>query len=179
MITNMFHFLWTLPGLFLIHDLSLVEQELPTLSEHLRCSSVFSWVRFTRSLVLCVCFVDRCFSFGIFFFWSLCCLFFFDLRILITPLVSSNSSGYRTSLNKWRNLTTYSFMDPNHFCLSDWHNLLLFTFVHCTNAPLSHYSTFVCPVLLVSLDCSCMFSPSVFSNVYSVACYNKIPSCDM
>jgi hypothetical protein len=23
-----------------------------------------------------------------FFFWSLCCLFFFDLRILITPLVS-------------------------------------------------------------------------------------------
>jgi len=27
-----------------------------------------------------------------FFFWPLCCLFFFDLRILITPLVSSNSS---------------------------------------------------------------------------------------
>ena len=26
-----------------------------------------------------------------FFFWSLCCLFFFDIRILITPLVSSNS----------------------------------------------------------------------------------------
>ena len=27
-----------------------------------------------------------------FSFWPLCCLFFFDLRILITPLVSSNSS---------------------------------------------------------------------------------------
>jgi hypothetical protein len=27
-----------------------------------------------------------------FFLWSLCCLFLFDLRILITPLVSSNSS---------------------------------------------------------------------------------------
>jgi len=27
-----------------------------------------------------------------FLFWSLCCLSFFDLRILITPLVSSNSS---------------------------------------------------------------------------------------
>jgi hypothetical protein len=26
------------------------------------------------------------------FFWLLCCLFFFDIRILITPLVSSNSS---------------------------------------------------------------------------------------
>ena len=27
-----------------------------------------------------------------FFFWPLCSLFFFDLRILITPLVSSNTS---------------------------------------------------------------------------------------
>ena len=27
-----------------------------------------------------------------FFFWPLCCLFFFDIRILITPLVFSNSS---------------------------------------------------------------------------------------
>jgi hypothetical protein len=27
-----------------------------------------------------------------FFFWPLCCLSFFDIRILITPLVSSNSS---------------------------------------------------------------------------------------
>ena len=35
-------------------------------------------VRVTRSLILCVCFVDRCLS-----FWSLCCLSF-DLRILIT-----------------------------------------------------------------------------------------------
>ena len=26
------------------------------------------------------------------FFWPLCCLFFFSIRILITPLVSSNSS---------------------------------------------------------------------------------------
>ena len=49
--------------------------------------SVFSRVRVTQSLVLCVCFVDRCLSF---FSWPLCCLFF-DLRILMTPLVSSNS----------------------------------------------------------------------------------------
>ena len=69
---------------------------------------VFSVVRVTRSLILCVCFVDRhklfvllrytvsdC-HFGnfklFFFFWPLCCLFFFDIRILITTLVSSNSS---------------------------------------------------------------------------------------
>ena len=41
----------------------LVEQELPTLLEHLSSPPDFSGVRVTRSLVLCVCFVDRCFSF--------------------------------------------------------------------------------------------------------------------
>jgi hypothetical protein len=29
-----------------------------------------------------------------FYFWPLCCLFFFDIRILITPLVPSISSYY-------------------------------------------------------------------------------------
>jgi hypothetical protein len=67
----------------------LVEQELLTLLEHLSAPRYLVRVRVTRSLVLCVCFVDRCLSF---FLWPLCCLFSFDLRILITPLVSSNSS---------------------------------------------------------------------------------------
>jgi hypothetical protein len=47
---------------------SLVEQELLTLQEHLSSPPVFSGVRVTRSLVLCVCFVDRCLSFCIFSF---------------------------------------------------------------------------------------------------------------
>ena len=38
----------------------LVEQELFTLPEHLNSPPVFSGVRVTRSIVLCVCFVDRC-----------------------------------------------------------------------------------------------------------------------
>ena len=67
----------------------LVEQELLTISEHLSSPPVFSWVRVTRFLVLYVCFVDRCLCF---FCWPLCCLFFFDIRILIAPLVSSSSS---------------------------------------------------------------------------------------
>jgi hypothetical protein len=50
--------------------MSLVEQELPTLPVHLSSPPVFSGVRSTWYLVLCVCFVDR--------------LFFFDIRILIT-----------------------------------------------------------------------------------------------
>jgi hypothetical protein len=48
--------------------LTLVEQELPTLPEHLSSPPIFSWVRVTRSLVLCVCFVDCCLSFYTFSF---------------------------------------------------------------------------------------------------------------
>ena len=70
----------------------LVEQKMLTLPEHLSLLPIFSGVRVTLSLVLCACFVDRCLSFCAFFFLPLCCLFFVDLRILITPLVSSNSS---------------------------------------------------------------------------------------
>jgi hypothetical protein len=55
---------------------------------------VFSEVRVTRTLILYVCFADRCLS-----FWPLCCLFFFDIRILIIPLVSSNSSSNYTNIN--------------------------------------------------------------------------------
>ena len=40
-----------------------VEEELLTLPQHLSPPPVFSGVRVTRSLVLCVCFVDRCLSF--------------------------------------------------------------------------------------------------------------------
>ena len=41
----------------------LVEQGLLTLLEHLSSPPVFSGVRVTRSLVLYICFVDRCLSF--------------------------------------------------------------------------------------------------------------------
>ena len=61
-------------------------------------SPVLSEVRATRYLILCVNFVDRCLSF--------CPLTLFivplsiiDLRILITPLVSSNSS-YQIRINR-------------------------------------------------------------------------------
>jgi len=71
---------------------SVIFNKLNTMPNNLSHSDTFSGVLVTRSLVLCVCFVDRCLSFCVFFFWPLCCLFFFDIRILITPLVSSNSS---------------------------------------------------------------------------------------
>ena len=75
----------------------LVEQELRTLLDHLSSPPIFSGVRVARSLVLCVCFVERCLSF---FCWPLCCLFFFDLWIQTTTLVSTNSS-LDNLLNSW------------------------------------------------------------------------------
>jgi hypothetical protein len=59
---------------------SLMEQELLTIPEHMSLPSVFSEVRVTRSLVLCVMCGRSLFVLLSFFFWSLCCLFF-DLRI--------------------------------------------------------------------------------------------------
>ena len=66
----------------------LVEQVLLTLPEHLSSPPVFSGVHVTRSLVLCLMFCRSLFVLLSFFFWPLCCLFFFDIRILITSLVS-------------------------------------------------------------------------------------------
>jgi hypothetical protein len=51
---------------------ALEEQELLTLQEPPSSPPVFSGVRFTRSLVLCACFVDCCLS--------------FDIRILVTSI---------------------------------------------------------------------------------------------
>ena len=51
---------------------TVIIQELITLLEHLSSPPVFSGVRVTRSLVLCICFVDRCLSFcpsSIYGFW--------------------------------------------------------------------------------------------------------------
>ena len=40
-----------------------MEQELPTLPEHMNSPSIFNGVCVIQSLVLCVCFVDHCLSF--------------------------------------------------------------------------------------------------------------------
>ena len=58
------------------------------------------WYLLVIVLSLLLRYTDSDYPFGI--FWSLCCLFF-DIRILITPLVSSNSSSY------YNNLLVYLF----------------------------------------------------------------------
>ena len=76
----------------LARQVPLVEQELLNLQERLSSPLIFSGIRVTRSFVFCVVFCISLFVLLYFLFWPLCCLFFFDLRTLITPLVSSNSS---------------------------------------------------------------------------------------
>ena len=60
-----FHHSWLITGFVtrLTRRVPLVEEELLTLPEHLSSPPVFGGVRVTRSLVLCVCFVDPCLSF--------------------------------------------------------------------------------------------------------------------
>jgi hypothetical protein len=79
---------WLVTGLVtrLTRRVSLVEQELLTLSEHNSSPPVFSGVRLTRSLLLCVCFVDRFLSF---------CTFSFD-HCVVCP-----SSIYGFWLHLW------------------------------------------------------------------------------
>ena len=68
--------------LLLLRRVSLVEQELLTLMEHMSSPPVFSGVRVDWSLVFCVVFCRSLFVLLSFFFWPLCCLSFY-LRILI------------------------------------------------------------------------------------------------
>jgi uncharacterized membrane protein len=69
---------------------SLVEQELLTLPEHLSSPSIFSGVRITRSLVLCVMFCRLLFVL----------LSFFLLAIVLSVLFRFTDSDYPFSVFK-------------------------------------------------------------------------------
>jgi len=71
----------------------LVEQKLLTHPEHLSSPPVFSGGSCYSIISFMCMFCRSLFVLLSFFFWPLCCLFFFDIRILIAPLISSNSSS--------------------------------------------------------------------------------------
>jgi hypothetical protein len=89
----------------LTRRVSIVVQELLTIPEHLSLAPVFSGVRVTRSLVLCVCFVDHCLSFCPFCFWPLCCLSFdlplWYLQTLLIPKVIIKLNWSFVILYRW------------------------------------------------------------------------------
>jgi hypothetical protein len=76
----------------LLHINGKFTKELCTPLGHLMSPTAFSEVSITWSLVLCKMFHRSLFVLLYFFSWLLCCMLFSDIRILITPLVSSNSS---------------------------------------------------------------------------------------
>ena len=71
---------------WVIRRVSHVEQELFTFPEHLSSVPVFSGIHVAWFLFFCVMLCRSLFVFLSFFFWPLCCLFFFELRLLITSL---------------------------------------------------------------------------------------------
>jgi hypothetical protein len=98
--TRSFPHSWLITGSTtrLTRRVSLVEEELITLPEHLSSPPVCSGVRVSRSLVLCACFVERCLSFCIFFF----------LVIVLSVLLRYTDSDYLFGIfklflinNKW------------------------------------------------------------------------------
>jgi hypothetical protein len=126
---------WLITGFITrsIRRVPLVEQELLTLPEHLSSPPVFSGVRVTRSLVLCVCFVDRCLSFCTFSF-SHCVVCSCSIYGFWYPFVSSNSfygrsevfPEYSTNKTDLRDIAEILFKAKHH---SPNHNpTLLFDF---------------------------------------------------
>ena len=111
-----------------------MEQELPTLPEHLTSPLVLSGVRVAWSLIFCVvlCFVDCCFSFWSFSFGH--CPPYFDLWILTTPLISSSSS-YPNSFNgKYKTrFRVYEFLSHAHWMYFHCHMWLIWRVIHVFN----------------------------------------------
>ena len=102
--------------------MSLVEQELPTLPEHLSSPPGFSGVHVTRSLVLYVCFVDHCLSF---------CLFSFDHCVVC----SSSIYGFWLTLWYLQALLTIPF---DRFVWFRW-----YIYPYATRVILCNYTHFI------------------------------------
>jgi hypothetical protein len=90
----------------LTRQVPLVEQELPTLPEHLSSFPVFSGVYVARSLVLCVGFVDSCF-------------FPFVLLAIVLSVLRYADSDYPFGIFKssWCKLNMLCFVAINSTCM--------------------------------------------------------------
>ena len=92
----------------------------------LEFTPIFSEVRVTRYLVLCVCFVDRCLSF---------CTFSFGHCVVITSLVSSNSSCAHNVVDFHGIFKIISYLNMiETFCFPNMHT---FIYTYRTNARFS------------------------------------------
>ena len=91
-----------------------MEPVLPTIPEHLSSPLVFSGVRVTRSLVLCVCFVDRCLSICTFSFGRcvICSssIYIFWLPLWYLQTLPINSYHYINSRHNYTKIVVCPFV---------------------------------------------------------------------
>ena len=136
--------------------MSLVEQELLTLTEHLSSPPVFRGVRVTRSLVLYVCFVYRCLSFCTFSFGH-CVVcssiygFWLPLWYLQT-LLSTVVLTIKTSASSEACIVEHPF-SANFFTKNVNNVLFIFTPVHRWFALSSIFPLHNCIQVCPSLKC--------------------------
>jgi hypothetical protein len=96
-------------------------------SEHLSSPPVFSGVRVTRSLVLCVCFVDRCLSFCTFFYHCVVCSLIsgfwlpFDIFKLFNNIINyteMREECHNRGSNLWLSLEKHTVLVEANLALS-------------------------------------------------------------
>ena len=113
----------------------LVEQELPTHPEHLSSPQVFSAVCVTWSLVLYVCFVDRCLSFCTFslghcgFCTSSIYVFWLPLWYHQTLLSNKSMSPLSKEYNCHNNVDCFWFTSKKKNSLSVWFRIRVSEFL--------------------------------------------------
>ena len=158
-----FGIFWPLCCLFFL-DLLILITPLVSFSHCVLCSSQiygFSlplWYLLAIVFSVLLRFTDSHYPFGI--FWSLCCLFFLDLRILITPLVSFVHCVVCSS-------QIYEFSLPLWYLLS----IVLSVLLRFTD---SHYPFGIfCPLCCLFLDLLILITPLV-SFVHCVVCSSQI-----
>ena len=112
----------------------LVEQELLTLPEHLSSTPVFSGVHVTRSIVLCVCFVDRCLSFLFFFaivlfvlLWNMDCDYLYGIfKLFLENIVMPRTTNLQPFKKKpavklYCETFLYQTSSETNFCIRNKH----------------------------------------------------------
>ena len=109
------------------------------------CYSIFSFICMLCRSLFVLLFI---------FFWPLCCLFFFNIRILITPLVSSSSSHstdtmhysinpyYRNIGNQYATSLVYIYYD-NAYLIKHIRPMMIptVTIINATRTPNTIYDT--------------------------------------
>jgi hypothetical protein len=124
----------------------------------------YDGVRVVRSLVFCAVFCRSLFVLLFCFFWPLCCLSIFDLqRILITTLVSSNSSYsivYHHDMRKNKISSAVAFLMLLIFYISGMFTTVCYFYLFCLSL---YFIELICVVVVCCIiDYCCHFLNVLF-----------------